>query len=80
MRRWSLLDLVADHQTGKLRETLIWSNVGKCCMTWAFVWTIYKGGSSEWLWLTYGGIVVMHETAARILNQKQQALDKDAKP
>ena len=76
MRKWCFLDLVTDHQTGKLRETAVWSNVGKCAMTWAFVYTVLRGNGSEWLWAAYGGIVVMHETAARFFNQRQQTLDK----
>jgi hypothetical protein len=69
------MDLVTDHSTGKLRETAVWSNVGKAAMTWAFVWTILKGFSSEWLWVAYGGIVVLHEGAARFFNQRQRQID-----
>ena len=79
-RRWCVMDLVVDHQTGKLRETAVWSNIGKAAMTWAFVWVIYKGGTSESLWLAYGSIVVIHEAAARFFNQKQQAIDSNAQP
>ena len=75
-RRWCFMDLVTDHQTGKLRETALWSNVGKLAMTWAFVFTVWKGGSSEWLWVAYGAIVVLHEASARFYNQRQQQLDK----
>ena len=77
-RRWCVMDLVTDHQTGKLRETSLWSNVGKLVMTWAFCYVVYKGGSSESLWLAYGSIVVVHEAASRFLNQRQQALDGSA--
>ena len=76
MRLWCFLDLVTDHKTGKLRETALWSNIGKAAMTWAFCFTIYRGGSSEWLWVSFGGIVVMHESAARFFNQRQQKIDK----
>lgn len=79
-RRWCVMDLIVDHQTGKLRETALWSNVGKACMTWAFCYVVYKGGSSEALWLAYGSIVVIHEAAARFFNQKQQAIDNNAAP
>ena len=80
MRKWCVMDLVTDHHTGKLRETALWSNIGKASMTWAFLYTIWSGKGSEWLWLAYGGIVVAHEAAARVLNQKQQTLDKPDKP
>ena len=74
-RRWCFLDLVVDHRSGKLRETAVWSNVGKAAMTVAFLWVVYRGGSSEWLWLTYGGVVVFHETAARVMNRKDREQD-----
>jgi len=76
MRTWAFIDLVVDHKTGKLRETSLWSNIGKAAMTWAFIYTVYAKQSSEWLWAAYGGVVVLHETASRFFNQKQQALDK----
>ena len=74
-RRWCFMDLVTDHKTGKMRETAFWSNIGKGCMTVAFCWVIAKGGSSEWLWVAYGGIVVLHEATARVLNQRDRKLD-----
>ena len=78
--RWRLSDLVCDHQTGRLRETALWSNVGKLAMTIGFVWTVFKGTPTEWLWATYGGVVVMHEVAARVMNQKQQRMDSEEHP
>ncbi len=77
-RRWCVMDLVTDHQTGKLRESAVWSNVGKASMTWAFIYTVINGHGSEWLWLTFGGIVVAHASVERMLNQKQQAIDSSA--
>ena len=77
-RRWCFLDLVTDHQTGKLRESAVWSNTGKACMTWAFVYTVLGGHGSEWLWLAYGGIVVAHASVERVLNKRQQAIDGNA--
>ena len=80
MRRWCFMDLIVDHQSGKLRESALWSNVGKAVMTWAFAYTVLTGHGSEWLWIAYGGIVVSAEAVARVLNQKQQTLDKEPKP
>jgi hypothetical protein len=77
-RRWCLMDLVVDHQTGKLRESALWSNVGKASMTAAFLWTVWKGHNSEWLWIAYGGIVIAHASVERVLNQRQQTLNGDA--
>lgn len=75
-RRWCFMDLVTDPRTGKLRETLLWSNVGKAAMTVGFLWVVYQGGTSEFLWLTYGGIVIFHEIGSRAMNQRQQKLDQ----
>jgi len=77
-RKWCVMDLVVDHRTGKLRESAVWSNVGKASMTWAFVYTVLGGHGSEWLWIAYGGLVVAHASVERVLNQKQQAIDSSA--
>jgi len=77
-RKWCVTDLVVDHRTGKLRESAVWSNVGKASMTWAFVYTVLGGHGSEWLWIAYGGLVVAHASVERVLNQKQQAIDSSA--
>lgn len=80
MSQWHWRDLFTDHQTGKLRETAIWSNAGKGAMTIGFLYAVFTGHSSEWLWATYGGVVVLHEVAARVMNQKQQKIDKEPTP
>lgn len=76
-RKWCVMDLVTDHQTGKLRETAVWSNVGKGTLTWAVVYQTLHNGLTEWLVLAFGGIVVLHESATRLLNQRQQNMDKE---
>ena len=74
---WHLRDLVTDERTGRLRETKLWSNIGKAVMTFAFVLVTVRGAGTEWLWLTYGGVVVLHELGARHYNQVQQKIDKE---
>lgn len=74
-RKWCVMDLVVDHRTGKLRESAVWSNVGKAAMTGAFVYTVASGHGSEWLWIAYGGIVVAHASVERVLGQRQQGID-----
>ena len=74
---WHIRDLVTDERTGRLRETKLWSNVGKCAMTVAFVVVTWRGAGTEWLWLTYGSVVVLHELGSKALNQQQQKLDKE---
>ena len=77
MKLWHWRDLFTDHQTGKLRETLIWSNIGKASMTIGFILLVWRGHATEWLWASYGGVVVLHEVAARVMNQRQQEIDKE---
>jgi len=74
--RWHVMDIVTEYKSGRLSETKIWANIGKAVMTWGFIYVIMRGGSSEFLWLAYGGIVVAHEVFSKAQNQKQQALDK----
>jgi len=75
-RRWCVMDLVTDATTGRLRETAVWSNIGKASMTWAFCYAVAKGAAGEWLWLAYGAIVVVHEASARFFNQRAQQIEQ----
>jgi hypothetical protein len=77
MSEWHWRDLWVDHKTGKLRETMIWSNIGKAALTYGLCHEIKTGTLTEWFVAAYGAVVIMHEVAARVLNQKQQTLDKD---
>ena len=76
-RKWCVMDLVVDHQTGKLRETAVWSNIGKLTMTWAFVSLTLSNHLTEFYVAAFGALVIGHELFARYFNQKQQVLDKD---
>jgi len=78
-RTWRFTDLVVDHQTGKLRETAMWSNIGKLLMSAAFARQAYTGTLTEWYVAAYGAAVIFHELVARHYNQKQQVLDKELK-
>lgn len=73
-------DLIVDHETGRIRESKVWSNVAKASMTTAFLWVIFHGGSSEWLWVAYGGTLLTHESATRILNQKEKNESRTVEP
>jgi hypothetical protein len=77
MRLWHLRDLITDHQTGKLRETAIWSNIGKAALTYGLCHQIKTGTLTEWFVAAYGAVVIMHEVAARVMNQRQQKLNKE---
>ena len=80
MKLWHWRDLFTDHQTGKLRESTIWTNIGKAAMTWGFCLTVWRGQATDWLWFAFGGVIGTHELAARWLNQKQQKTDKEPTP
>lgn len=74
---WHWRDLFVDHKTGKLRETAMWSNVGKGMLTaWLGV-DIYRGTATVELGTLYASIVVLHEMGARFFNQRQQKIDKE---
>lgn len=76
MRKWSFRDLVTDHQTGKLRETAVWSNAGKAAMLYAFLYQTQNDQLTEWFAGVFVGALIFHELTSRVLNQRQQTMDK----
>jgi len=78
-RKWCFMDLVTNHQTGKLRETALFSVVCKTAMTIAFLYQVFKEGATfnEGLWMIYGGYLIAHEVYKAKQNQDQQKLDKE---
>ena len=78
MRKWAIMDLVTNHQTGKIRETAFWSNVCKASMTAGFWYQVFKEGGefNAGLWGIYGGYLIAHEVVKAKQNQDQQRLDK----
>jgi len=76
-RKWNLRDLFVNHQTGRLRETALWSNIGKAVMTWAFIYSVMHEHFNETLWVAYGSVILAHEAYSRFMNQRQQVLDKE---
>lgn len=76
-RKWCIRDMFVDHQTGRLRETAVWSSVCKICMTWAFVYSVLHEHFNELLWVAYGSIMLGHEAYARYMNQRQHQMDKE---
>jgi hypothetical protein len=75
-RVWRFSDLFTDSTTGRMSESMLWSNVGKLAMTWGFCYICVTQQVSEFLWLAYGGAVLGHNIAARAMNQRQQKLEK----
>ena len=74
---WHIRDLVTDAKTGKLQERKLWSNLGKAAMTFGFIWAVLHAQGSEWLWMSYGGVILGHA----ILDKRQdQQGEKDKAP
>ena len=69
-RRWCFTDLVTDHKTGKMRETLFWSNIGKGAALWGFVTKVLEGTDTDMLWFIVMGVLTAHELVSRWLSQK----------
>lgn len=64
------MDLVTDPVTGRLRETLVWSNLGKCAALIAFGWEVYRERDSDWLWFIVMGVLTAHEAVSRWMSAK----------
>lgn len=64
-RRWCFMDLVTDPMTGKLKETLLWSNLGKLSALAWFSWKCYHDTDYAELWW----IVMVVLTAHAIFSQ-----------
>jgi hypothetical protein len=75
-RPWKFTDLVCDAKTGRLRETLLWSNVGKAIAAWALVYNVLHQSDTEMLWLIVMGILTAHELLSRYLSQRLPQLPK----
>lgn len=81
-RRWYIMDLVTNHQTGRLRETAFWSNVCKASATWAYLKYV-RAENFETMTAVLVGALIVHEVVKAKQNQDQQKLDKElpnAKP
>ncbi len=76
-RKWSLRDLITDWQTGKLRETLIWSNTGKAAMLYGFMYQLYHDQLTEWYAGIFVGAVIFHELTSRLVSQREHAADQE---
>mgnify|MGYP003387226886 CR=1 FL=1 len=66
-RRWCVMDLVCDPVSGKLKETLVWSNAGKASALGWFSWKCYHGIDTEWLWLIVMTILTAHAAFSQFI-------------
>lgn len=81
-RRWCIMDLVTNHQTGKIRETAFWSNICKASATFAYLKYV-RAENYETMTAVLVGALIVHEVVKAKQNQDQQKLDKEpsnAKP
>ena len=76
-RKWCVMDLVCDHTTGKLRETLLWSNLFKASTLIAYC-RFVNADNFEMMTLAAGSLFLAHEGFSRVMNQRQQKIDKEA--
>lgn len=70
-RRWCVMDLVTDAESGRLLEPKIWSNIGKGTLTFSLVYLTLHSDLTEWFLLVYGGVVIGHESISRFMRQKE---------
>ena len=71
-RKWCFMDLITDHVTGKMRETLVGSVAFKISALVAYS-RFVSADNFELMTLTAGGIFLAHEGFSRIMNHRQQA-------
>jgi len=74
-RKWCLMDMVTNHQTGKLRETAFFSVLGKFSVLWAYIKYV-TAQNYETMTAVMAGILIVHEVVKAYQNQQQQKLDK----
>ena len=60
LRKWCFVDLVTDPYSGKLRETLLWSNLGKASALFWFSRKCYLDTDTYELWLIVMVVLTAH--------------------
>lgn len=69
-RRWCVTDLVTDPYSGKLKETLLWSNLGKLSALVWFSWKCYHDKDSVELWLVVMVVLTAHAMFSQFIMTK----------
>ncbi len=72
-RRWCVMDLVTDPATGKLKETLLWSNLGKFSALVWFWWKCYSDLDQEWLWWIVLVVLTAHAAFSQLVMSRMGA-------
>lgn len=73
--RWCLMDLVCDPVTGKLKETLLWSNLGKLSALIWFSWKCYKGTDYSELWWCVMVVLTAHAAFSQLVMSRAGKLE-----
>jgi len=64
------MDMVTDPVSGRLRETLVFSVLGKTSALLWFSYECYLGHDSEWLWLIVMGVLTCHAAFSQFIVSK----------
>jgi hypothetical protein len=75
-RRWCVMDMVTDPVSGKLRETLVFSVLGKTSALCCFIYEVAQGHDSEWLWLIVMGVLTCHAAFSQFIVSKAGGVTK----
>ena len=70
VRRWCVTDLVCDPYSGKLKETLLWSNAGKASALFWFSWKCYNDTDTADLWLIVMVVLTAHAMFSQFIMTK----------
>lgn len=75
-RTWRITDIVVDKTTGRLRESALFSVATKIAVLYSYL-KFVNATNFETMTFVVGCLMLGHEVGARVLNQKQQRLEKD---
>lgn len=75
-RKWCFMDLVTNHQTGKLRETALWTNAFKLAVLITYC-RFVNATNFETMTFVAGGLLIGHEVIKAKQSQDQQKLEKE---
>ena len=62
--------MVTDHQTGKLRESSLFSVLGKTAALTFFSIKCWTNTDTEWLWWIVMVVLTAHELFSRLINMR----------
>lgn len=69
-RRWCFTDLVTDPYSGKLKETLLWSNLGKASALYWLSWKCFHNTDTIELWALVLMVLTAHAAFSQFVTGK----------